>query len=107
MLYSLFIQPPNLCSNNITQPLSLCNALCAISGVSLAFSPQQQPMLVILAHKHTRKAHSLSNPSNHVARGVPDQDTIMRTPLWLTMMKAFPSGNGRWDPKQEDRNNSA
>ncbi|MBW0554108.1 hypothetical protein O181_093823 [Austropuccinia psidii MF-1] len=63
-------------------------------------------MLVMLADKHTRNSCSLCNPSNHAARGVPAQDALPRTPLWLMMMKAFPSGNGRWDPKQADRNNS-
>ncbi|MBW0511542.1 hypothetical protein O181_051257 [Austropuccinia psidii MF-1] len=41
-----------------------------------------------------------------MASGVPEQDALPRTPLWSTMMKAFPSGNGHWDPKQADRNNS-
>ncbi|MBW0493801.1 hypothetical protein O181_033516 [Austropuccinia psidii MF-1] len=59
----------------------------------------------MLANKHTINACLLSNPSNHVARGVPDQDTLMRTPLWSMIMKAFPTKNGLWDPKQEDRNN--
>ncbi|MBW0552115.1 hypothetical protein O181_091830 [Austropuccinia psidii MF-1] len=63
-------------------------------------------MLVMLAYKHTRNACLLSDPSDHTARGVPDQDTLARTPLWSTMMKAFPSGNGRRDPKKEDENNS-
>ncbi|MBW0475743.1 hypothetical protein O181_015458 [Austropuccinia psidii MF-1] len=62
-------------------------------------------MLVILAYKHTRNAGSLSDPSDHAARGVPDQDALARTLLWSTMMKAFPSGNGHRDPKQADRNN--
>ncbi|MBW0508873.1 hypothetical protein O181_048588 [Austropuccinia psidii MF-1] len=55
---------------------------------------------------HTRHASSLSNPSNHAARGVPAQDSLARTPLWLTMMKVFPSGNGHRDPKQADGNDS-
>ncbi|MBW0533288.1 hypothetical protein O181_073003 [Austropuccinia psidii MF-1] len=38
-------------------------------------------MLVMLADKQTRNAHSLSNPSDHVARGVPAQDALARTPL--------------------------
>ncbi|MBW0501523.1 hypothetical protein O181_041238 [Austropuccinia psidii MF-1] len=63
-------------------------------------------MIVMLANKHTRNACLLSNTSNHLARGVSAQDTIARTPLWLTMMKAFPSGNGTRDPKQADTNNS-
>ncbi|MBW0583983.1 hypothetical protein O181_123698, partial [Austropuccinia psidii MF-1] len=63
-------------------------------------------MLVMLADKHTRNAHSLSKTSDHVARGVPDQDTLARTSLWSTMMRAFPSGNGRRDPKQAYRNAS-
>ncbi|MBW0485416.1 hypothetical protein O181_025131 [Austropuccinia psidii MF-1] len=41
-----------------------------------------------------------------MARGVPSQDALVRTPLWSMMMKAFPSGNGHQDPKQADRNNS-
>ncbi|MBW0486164.1 hypothetical protein O181_025879 [Austropuccinia psidii MF-1] len=63
-------------------------------------------MLVMLADKHTRNACLLSNPSGHVARGVPNQDTLVRTPLWLTIMEAFPSRNESQDPKQEDGNNS-
>ncbi|MBW0529013.1 hypothetical protein O181_068728 [Austropuccinia psidii MF-1] len=63
-------------------------------------------MLVMLADKHTRNTRSLSNPSNHAARGVPDQDALARTPLWLMIMKAFLSRNGCQDPKQADRNNS-
>ncbi|MBW0475097.1 hypothetical protein O181_014812 [Austropuccinia psidii MF-1] len=59
-------------------------------------------MLVMLADKHRRNAGLLSDPSGHMARGVPNQDALVRTPLWLMMMKAFPSGNGRWDPKQAD-----
>ncbi|MBW0571641.1 hypothetical protein O181_111356, partial [Austropuccinia psidii MF-1] len=59
----------------------------------------------MLADKHTRNARFLSNPSNHAARGVPNQDSLARTPLWLTMIKAFPSGNGFRDPKQADGNN--
>ncbi|MBW0475089.1 hypothetical protein O181_014804 [Austropuccinia psidii MF-1] len=55
---------------------------------------------------HTRNAHSLSDPSNHAATGVPNQDAIVRTPLWSTMMKEFPSGNGCWYPKQADGNDS-
>ncbi|MBW0523800.1 hypothetical protein O181_063515 [Austropuccinia psidii MF-1] len=62
-------------------------------------------MLVMLVHKHTRNACLLSNPSSHAARGVPNQDALVRTPLWTMMMKAFPSGNGRRDPKQADGNN--
>ncbi|MBW0490043.1 hypothetical protein O181_029758 [Austropuccinia psidii MF-1] len=60
-------------------------------------------MLVMLADKHTRKACLLSDPSNCTARGVATQDALVRTPLWLKMMNEFPSGNGHWDPKQEDR----
>ncbi|MBW0530035.1 hypothetical protein O181_069750 [Austropuccinia psidii MF-1] len=59
----------------------------------------------MLANKHTRNAPLLSNPSDHVARGVPAQDALARTPLWSTMMKVFPSGNGPWDPKRANRNN--
>ncbi|MBW0568394.1 hypothetical protein O181_108109 [Austropuccinia psidii MF-1] len=79
--------------------------LCALSRVSPAFVPHQQPTLVILANKHTTNAHSFSDPSNCAARGVPDQNALARTPLWSTM-KAFPSGNGSQDPKQADRNAS-
>ncbi|MBW0517016.1 hypothetical protein O181_056731, partial [Austropuccinia psidii MF-1] len=82
------------------------HALYALSGVSPASAPQQQLTLVILANKNTRNACLLSNPSDHTARGVPDQDTLVRTPLWLTMMKAFPSRNGCWDPKQAEGNDS-
>ncbi|MBW0554888.1 hypothetical protein O181_094603 [Austropuccinia psidii MF-1] len=85
---------------------SLCRALYAPSGVSPAFVPQQQPTLVMLANKHTRKVFSLSTPSHHAAKGVPAQDALARTPLWSTMMKPYPSANGHWDPKQADRNNS-
>ncbi|MBW0518905.1 hypothetical protein O181_058620 [Austropuccinia psidii MF-1] len=60
----------------------------------------------MLANKHTRNACLLSNPSDHVARGVPDQEALARSPLWSTMTKAFPSGNGRRDTKQADSNNS-
>ncbi|MBW0484525.1 hypothetical protein O181_024240 [Austropuccinia psidii MF-1] len=63
-------------------------------------------MLVMLANKHTRNAHLLSNPSGHAARAVPAQDALVRTPLWSTMMKVFPSGNGLWDPKQANGNDS-
>ncbi|MBW0530561.1 hypothetical protein O181_070276 [Austropuccinia psidii MF-1] len=63
-------------------------------------------MLVMLADKHTRNACLLSNPSDHVAREVPNQEALLRTPLWSAMMKAFPSGNGRRDPKQENGNYS-
>ncbi|MBW0508542.1 hypothetical protein O181_048257 [Austropuccinia psidii MF-1] len=63
-------------------------------------------MLVILANKHTRNAHLLSDPSDHAARGVTAQDALTRTPLWSTMMKEFPSGNRFWDPKQADGNAS-
>ncbi|MBW0563088.1 hypothetical protein O181_102803 [Austropuccinia psidii MF-1] len=59
----------------------------------------------MLADKHTRNACLLSNPSSNAARGVPNQDAIVRTPLWLTMMKAFLSGNGHQDPRQADRIN--
>ncbi|MBW0505329.1 hypothetical protein O181_045044 [Austropuccinia psidii MF-1] len=57
------------------------------------------------AHKHTRTACLLSGPSDHVARGVPTQEALTKTPLWSTMMKVFPSGNGHRDPKQADANN--
>ncbi|MBW0495827.1 hypothetical protein O181_035542 [Austropuccinia psidii MF-1] len=58
----------------------------------------------MLANKHTRNSRSLSDPSDHAARGVPAQDTLARTPLWLTMIKVLPSGNGPQDPKQANRN---
>ncbi|MBW0572889.1 hypothetical protein O181_112604 [Austropuccinia psidii MF-1] len=60
----------------------------------------------MLADKNTRNACLLSDPSDHAARGAPNQDAVVRTPLWSTMMKVFLSGNGHWDPKQADRNNS-
>ncbi|MBW0580520.1 hypothetical protein O181_120235 [Austropuccinia psidii MF-1] len=60
----------------------------------------------MLANKHTRNVHLLSKPSDHAARGVPAQDSLARTPLWVTMMKVFPSGNGHRDPKQANRNHS-
>ncbi|MBW0466767.1 hypothetical protein O181_006482, partial [Austropuccinia psidii MF-1] len=62
--------------------------------------------LVMLANKHTRNVCSLSAPSDHEARGVPAQDALARTPLWSTMMKPFPSVNGRRAPKQANGNNS-
>ncbi|MBW0558299.1 hypothetical protein O181_098014 [Austropuccinia psidii MF-1] len=34
-------------------------------------------MLVMLANKHTRNAHLLSDPSNHDARGVPNKDSFV------------------------------
>ncbi|MBW0512347.1 hypothetical protein O181_052062 [Austropuccinia psidii MF-1] len=55
---------------------------------------------------HTRNSCLLSDPSNHEARGVPNQDALMRTPLWLMMIKAFSSGNGLQDPKKADGNDS-
>ncbi|MBW0535124.1 hypothetical protein O181_074839 [Austropuccinia psidii MF-1] len=61
-------------------------------------------MLVMLADKHTRNVCSLSTPSYHAARGVLTQNALVRTPLWLTMMKPYPSGNGHRDPKQANRN---
>ncbi|MBW0480424.1 hypothetical protein O181_020139 [Austropuccinia psidii MF-1] len=61
-------------------------------------------MLVLLSDKHTRNACLLSNPSDHAAREVPGQDTLARTPLWSTIIKAFPRGNVRWDNKQADGN---
>ncbi|MBW0478311.1 hypothetical protein O181_018026 [Austropuccinia psidii MF-1] len=63
-------------------------------------------MLVMLANKHTRNACSLSNPYDHAARGFPNQDALARTPLWSTLMKAFPSRNECQDPKQADGNDS-
>ncbi|MBW0570806.1 hypothetical protein O181_110521, partial [Austropuccinia psidii MF-1] len=60
----------------------------------------------MLADKHTRNVRSLSPPSNHAARGVPTQDSLVRTPLWSAMMKPYPSPNGHQDPKQADGNDS-
>ncbi|MBW0586436.1 hypothetical protein O181_126151 [Austropuccinia psidii MF-1] len=84
----------------------LCRALYAPSGVSPASIPQRRPTLVMLADKHTRNVPSLSDPSDHKARGVLTQDALARTPLWSTMMKQYPSANGHRDLKQADRNNS-
>ncbi|MBW0525304.1 hypothetical protein O181_065019 [Austropuccinia psidii MF-1] len=83
-----------------------CCALCAVSRVSPAFAPQQLPALLMLADNHTRDSCSLSDASDCTAREVPAQDTLTRTPLWLTMMKAFLSGNGHQDPKKADGNAS-
>ncbi|MBW0552367.1 hypothetical protein O181_092082 [Austropuccinia psidii MF-1] len=58
----------------------------------------------MLADKHTRNVHLLSAPSDHEARGVLAQDTLARTPLWLTMMKQYPSANGHQDLKKADGN---
>ncbi|MBW0489262.1 hypothetical protein O181_028977 [Austropuccinia psidii MF-1] len=74
--------------------LTLCRALYALSGVFPQFAPQQPPALVMLSDEHTRNACSLSNPSDHAARGVPSQDALARTPLWSAMVKVFPSRNG-------------
>ncbi|MBW0473407.1 hypothetical protein O181_013122 [Austropuccinia psidii MF-1] len=107
ILYSLFVQPPG--RNAVTNLNSLvfrCRSLYALSRVSPASAPCQQPMLVMLANKYTRNACLLSNPSDHTARGVPAQDALARTPLWLTMMKLFPRGNGHRDPKQAGGKNS-
>ncbi|MBW0587095.1 hypothetical protein O181_126810 [Austropuccinia psidii MF-1] len=60
----------------------------------------------MLANKHTRNARLFSDPSDHMARGVPAQDALARTPLWSMMMKIFPSGNGHRDPKQANSNDS-
>ncbi|MBW0565666.1 hypothetical protein O181_105381 [Austropuccinia psidii MF-1] len=77
--------------------------LCTKQGIP-ASAPPQQPMLVMLANKPTKNYHLLYNPSEHMARGVPAQDALVRTPLWSTMMKAFLSGNGLRDPKPEESN---
>ncbi|MBW0461631.1 hypothetical protein O181_001346 [Austropuccinia psidii MF-1] len=59
----------------------------------------------MLSNKHTKNsACLLCNTSGHGARGVPAQDSGVRTPLFSLIMKAFPSTNGCCDPKQEDRN---
>ncbi|MBW0554836.1 hypothetical protein O181_094551 [Austropuccinia psidii MF-1] len=113
-----------LCNSNV-QPLSIsimspkqtcimvtnlncfvfrCCALYALCRVSPASAPQQQLTLVMLANKHTGNACLLSDPSDHAARGIPNQDTIVKTPLWSTMMKAFLSRNGFRAPKQADGN---
>ncbi|MBW0487139.1 hypothetical protein O181_026854 [Austropuccinia psidii MF-1] len=63
-------------------------------------------MLVMLADKHTRTACLLSAPSNHTARGVLAQDTLVRTPLLSTMMKPYLSVNGHRDPKQVNGDDS-
>ncbi|MBW0480189.1 hypothetical protein O181_019904 [Austropuccinia psidii MF-1] len=63
-------------------------------------------MLVMLADKHIKNACSLCNHFDHTVRGDPEQDTIMRTALWSTMMKEFLRRNGLPNPKQADRNNS-
>ncbi|MBW0583438.1 hypothetical protein O181_123153, partial [Austropuccinia psidii MF-1] len=60
----------------------------------------------MLANKHTKNVFLLSTPSNHAARGVLAQDALPRSPLWSTMMKPYPSGNGNRDPKQANGNNS-
>ncbi|MBW0562295.1 hypothetical protein O181_102010 [Austropuccinia psidii MF-1] len=86
--------------------LKLFHALYELSGVSPASAPQQQPKLVMLADKNTRNIRLMSNLSDNEARGFPNQDAIVRTPLLLTMMEAFPSGNGRRDPKQAYGNDS-
>ncbi|MBW0540731.1 hypothetical protein O181_080446 [Austropuccinia psidii MF-1] len=66
----------------------------------------KQLMLVMLANKNTRNAHLLCKPSNHVARGVPTQDALLRTSLWSTVMKEFLSGNGLHNPKLAEGNDS-
>ncbi|MBW0513591.1 hypothetical protein O181_053306 [Austropuccinia psidii MF-1] len=40
------------------------------------------------------------------ARGGPAQDALSRTPLWWTMMKVSPSGNGPRDARQADANDA-
>ncbi|MBW0562814.1 hypothetical protein O181_102529 [Austropuccinia psidii MF-1] len=96
-LYSLVLQPPPLCSNDMTRPYS---------RVSPAFVPQRQPTLVMLADKHTRNVRLLSAPSDHKARGVLAQDALAWTPLWSKMMKRYPSANGHRDLKQANGNDS-
>ncbi|MBW0529317.1 hypothetical protein O181_069032 [Austropuccinia psidii MF-1] len=63
-------------------------------------------MPVMLSNKHTKHSCLLYNHSNHTARGDPTQDTLVRTPLFSTMMKAFLRGNGCHKPKQADGNAS-
>ncbi|MBW0509906.1 hypothetical protein O181_049621 [Austropuccinia psidii MF-1] len=60
----------------------------------------------MLSNKHTRNASLLCDPSDHLDRGLPAQDAVVKTPLWSTMMKAFSSRNGRKDPKKAYRNHS-
>ncbi|MBW0545943.1 hypothetical protein O181_085658 [Austropuccinia psidii MF-1] len=60
----------------------------------------------MLSDKHTRNVRLLSAPSDHVAREVPAQDSLVRTPLWSTMIKPYPSANGHRDPKQAVGNDS-
>ncbi|MBW0571672.1 hypothetical protein O181_111387 [Austropuccinia psidii MF-1] len=50
-------------------------------------------MLVMLSDKHTRNACLLSDPSDHMARGVPDQEAVVITPL--------PTSDGHFTPKLE------
>ncbi|MBW0500683.1 hypothetical protein O181_040398 [Austropuccinia psidii MF-1] len=61
-------------------------------------------MLVMLSNKHTKNACLLCDYFNHLASRDSAQDTLVRTPLLSTIMKAFPSGNGLCDPKLEDGN---
>ncbi|MBW0532383.1 hypothetical protein O181_072098 [Austropuccinia psidii MF-1] len=91
---------------NIICIYSSCRALCVLSGVSPVFAPPQQPMLVMLADKNPKNAHSLCDHSDHGARGDPAQDALVRTPLLSMIMESFPSRNGLPDPKMADENNS-
>ncbi|MBW0532865.1 hypothetical protein O181_072580 [Austropuccinia psidii MF-1] len=65
-------------------------------------------MLVMLANKHTRNVCLLSAPSNHMARGVPAQDALARTPLCpvpsgidLSTPPPRPPSNGHFTPWPE------
>ncbi|MBW0564932.1 hypothetical protein O181_104647 [Austropuccinia psidii MF-1] len=78
----------------------LCT-LCTKWGIP-ASAPPQQLTLVMLSDKHTRNAHLWCNPSDHMAGEVWAQDVLVRTPLWLTMMKALLRGHGLHDHKLED-----
>ncbi|MBW0564276.1 hypothetical protein O181_103991 [Austropuccinia psidii MF-1] len=91
---------------NLNSFVFRCCAPYALSRVSPASDPPPRPTLLILANKHTKIACLFCNHPNHTARGVPAQAALVRTPLWLTMMKAFPSGNGLPDPKLANGNAS-
>ncbi|MBW0508490.1 hypothetical protein O181_048205 [Austropuccinia psidii MF-1] len=46
--------------NNLNSLVFRCRAHYALSGVSPECAPQQQPMLVMVANKHTRNCHLFS-----------------------------------------------
>ncbi|MBW0490352.1 hypothetical protein O181_030067 [Austropuccinia psidii MF-1] len=60
----------------------------------------------MLADKHTKNSCLLCDHSHHTARDNPVQDTLVRTPSWLIMMKAFLRRNGLHNPKLAGRNSS-